>query len=163
MLTKLGLVRVARRVPRAGRPIRIYAAVADSFFVPVEAMAVEPGAALSAELRASLAIAQRRSRSGVVFDVGDDGEPRMRTVARSSGGRAQAAERWWIVALDEVDRARLLDAIDACVRPYLVRRSGAADHCAAPFRIRRAPSDRQAAAASLAARGRPAAGRSERP
>ncbi len=131
-LVALGVVVVSRLVPRAGRPIRIYAATADAFFVPLAAMRSDPGAALATELQQSLANLRRRSRAGVLFDVDDDGEPRMRTVG-DGGTRVRMAERWWSLALTEADRARLIDAIEACVRPYVGRRGPPGDRCLVHF------------------------------
>ncbi len=45
----LGLLEVSREVPRAGRPIKLYTAVADVFFVPFEASEAESLEAALAE------------------------------------------------------------------------------------------------------------------
>ena len=54
VLVKLDLLGVAREQKRAGRRIRHYRAVADSFRVPAAAMRTGPGVALAAEMRAAL-------------------------------------------------------------------------------------------------------------
>ncbi len=53
-LLELDLVRVCRVRARPGRPVKIYRAVAPSFFVPAELVGAPPGGAQSTRLRAAL-------------------------------------------------------------------------------------------------------------
>jgi DNA-binding transcriptional ArsR family regulator len=151
VLEKLGLVVVSRVVARAGRPIRIYAAVAAAFFVPARFAAAEPGDALAVELRHALARARLRTRDGIVYDVGDSGQSRMRTVPGPEQRPARAMERWWNLSLTIAERAALGEAIEACVQPYVARHAVAGERCIVHCAFAPAPPGR----GSAGGRGRP--------
>lgn len=53
------LLRVSREQARGGRPIRLFRAVAQSFFVPQELFGELPGEAMAAELRNLLQLSRR--------------------------------------------------------------------------------------------------------
>jgi DNA-binding transcriptional ArsR family regulator len=129
VLEKLGLVVVSRVVARAGRPIKIYAGIAASFFVPARFTAVEPGDALAVELRQALARARLRTRDGIVYDVGDSGQPRMRAVPGPEQRPARAMERWWNLSLTVAERTALAAAIEACIQPYVARDPVKGERC----------------------------------
>ncbi|WMT58146.1 ArsR family transcriptional regulator [Truepera radiovictrix] len=59
----LGLLEVAREVPRKGRPVRLYRTVADAFFVPYEATSAE---SLEAAMRERDAYWEELLRANVV-------------------------------------------------------------------------------------------------
>jgi predicted ArsR family transcriptional regulator len=73
-LEKLGLVVVAARRARAGRPVKLYRAVADAFFVPAETTAASPSDALAAELREARAKHADLSHEGILYGLGDGGK-----------------------------------------------------------------------------------------
>jgi len=124
-LRKLGLIKVARVQRRAGRPIKLYRAVADAFFVSDDIAPSSPSAALNDELRRSLAKLRDPARHGVLYRLGDDGEPRMQPVRGSGSGGAPSAEQWRVLRLTRADALRLAEKIERCLGEF-AGRDGAA-------------------------------------
>jgi hypothetical protein len=109
-LHALGLIRIARRQARSGRPIKHYTAVADSFFVPSHLTSRSHGEKLSAELRAALE--RRRVRNvtdGTVYYVDSQNTARMRRVQAQASHSAM--ESWCILNLTAEDARTLAGEI----------------------------------------------------
>ena len=125
-LCRLGLVRVERTEPRAGRPVAIYRAVADCFLVRAELAHVSPSGALHAELDAYLERdAARRPPAAILYEVGEDGVPRMRRV-RSGGS---AAGEWWArLRLNDAEATSLAEEVRGVLGRYRDRQALGAEH-----------------------------------
>lgn len=129
-LRKLGLIKVARAQRRAGRPIKLYRAVAEAFFVSDDVAPSPPSVALNDELRRSLAKLRDPARRGVLYRLGPDGEPRMQPVRDPGPSGTPAGEQWRILRLTRADAQRLAERIeqalnefagrDGTAKPYLV-------------------------------------------
>jgi hypothetical protein len=129
-LLKLGLLKIASRTRRGGRPIKRYTASAEAFFVPESLMASRPGAVLERELRDALG---RAHADGMLFYRDRAGGMTMREVRTGPRDSRIAADLWQILNLDEqeaqqlgADIRKLLD--EARTRPphrrqrkYLIR------------------------------------------
>jgi hypothetical protein len=127
-LRKLGLLLVTHERRRAGRAIKIYRAVADAFFVPEKVMPSGSAAALNLELRNSLDKLRDQSRDGVVYYLGEDGEPRMRPVKSPTARSAEAAEYWTVLKLSRAEALRLARDIGECLKVYASRHGDARKH-----------------------------------
>jgi hypothetical protein len=113
-----GLLKVEREQKRAGRAVRYYRATAERFTVPVELVSASPGAGLAQELRHRLD--QELSRAddeGIVFYVGDDGEPRASWFGKKPR-RRPVAEFWHMPSLSDSDARRLIMEIGALLERY---------------------------------------------
>ena len=106
-LAKLGLLKVASRTRRGGRPITRYTAAAESFFVPESLMTRRPGAVLDRELRDAL---DRTHADGMLFYRDSAGGMAMREVRTDPVDHRIAADIWLILNLDEHEAKQL--AID---------------------------------------------------
>jgi len=127
VLTKLGLLVVAHEQKRAGRPIKMYRATAKAFFVPEDAAHTGPDEVLTAELRRSLAKQRTRSRAGIVYHLGGDGEPRMQPVRRSPAKGVPAVEHWRVLRLSQLDALRLSKDIEDRFKAYADSHDGSAE------------------------------------
>ncbi len=125
-LLRLGLVTIARERPRAGRPVKIYRAIATAFFVPEQLVAAKSAAALSLEMRNYLDKMYDLSRAGVVYHLGENGEPRMRSVQNPRIKPVAAAEYWRVLQLSRPEALRLSKEIDDCLRACVRRSKGIA-------------------------------------
>lgn len=141
-LVALGLVREQRKTPRAGRPVRLYRAVAASFFVPA-ALAPPPDQHLSAELSAALAETRQGDSDGGVYYFLDQGRPVVRRVAARKGPRA--LDLWRMAALSEADARELAAELEKLLaryaggargKPYIIRVAMAPCSLAGPARGR---------------------------
>jgi hypothetical protein len=141
-LERLGLVVVAGRRARAGRPVKLYRAVGDAFFVTAGATDVSPSDALAAELRAARAGLADRTREGVLYSSSAQGEFRIRPVEESRVGRLPTADCWRVLRLSPAEALRLGAELDACLEGG--RRTQPGDHqdLSGPLRLR-APSGRR--------------------
>ncbi len=124
-LEKLGLVVVAGRRARAGRPVKLYRAAADAFFVPAEAMAASPNDALAAELREAQARLADPSRAGILYHLGEGGAFLMRPVVSQGARQVPAADCWRVLQLSPVEAHRLAAELDACLKAAAERSQGA--------------------------------------
>ncbi len=124
-LKKLGLVAVAGKRSRAGRPIKLYRAVASAFFVPVEAMAEPPESAMAAELRAAQAKHTDPSREGVLYHLGSEGKFLIQPVSNAGTKRVPTADLWRVLRLSQAEASRLADDVDACLKAAAGRSRGA--------------------------------------
>lgn len=141
-LVALGLVREQRKKPRAGRPVRLYRAVAAAFFVPA-ALAPPPDEHLAAELGAALAETRQDDAGGGVYYFLDQGRPIMRRVAAKKG--PPALDLWRMAALSEADARELASELEKLLaryggggrgKPYLIRVAMAPRSLAGPTRGR---------------------------
>jgi hypothetical protein len=126
-LRKLGLIKVTRMQLRAGRPIKFYRAVAESFFIPEQVSPSAPEARLHAELRKSIAMLRDPSLEGTLYYVGEDGGARMQTVHRLARGLATHAEYWRVLNLSRADVARLAKDIETLLEAFAASRSAAGE------------------------------------
>jgi hypothetical protein len=116
-LTGLGLLEVCGVRPRAGRPIKLYRASSEAFFIPEELFPHPFGQELTDELRECLAADATSQTRGLLLTVGPSGEPVGRVVKqRSSPGGA--FEMWRILRLSNADLERLRGEIDAVLRRF---------------------------------------------
>jgi hypothetical protein len=116
-LVRLGLVQVAALRPRAGRPIKLYRATSDAFFVPDEVMPKPFAQEIALELRELLHAEASRSSRGLLWTVGTDGEPRGRVVSAEDVSPT-AFELWRILRLAPGDLEALRSEFDAVLRKY---------------------------------------------
>lgn len=120
-LLKLGLLKIASRTRRGGRPISRYTAAAAVFFVPESLMTWRPGAVLENELRDALG---RAHPDGMLFYRDSAGGMVMREVRTAPVDPRIAADIWQILNLDErqakqlvADIRKLLDEVRT-MRPH---------------------------------------------
>lgn len=123
-LADLGLLVVAGERPRAGRPVRLYRAVADSFFIPHVAAPRGFGDDLAGELRESLARELMHGEGGILFTANRDGSVRGRLVGAE--GPSGGAEMWRVLRLRREDVAALRRDLAALLNRYQ-RRPAATD------------------------------------
>jgi hypothetical protein len=115
-MAALGLVTVASVKPAAGRPRKVYRAVARSFLVPAHLERRDGRRALALELNAALDQARSRSREeGVLYSWDEADGPRMKRVG---GGRTHGTELWGRLALSRTEAAQLADELRALLRRY---------------------------------------------
>lgn len=130
-LVRLGLLCVVGERPRAGRPIKLYRAVADQFFVPDELLPNPFVRSLSVELDEVLLRSDFTPGHGTLFGVGPDGERYIRRVTED-GDMGEMFDLWLMLRLSRSDLAEFKDAIRAVMlefenrsgpgqRPYLFR------------------------------------------
>ena len=122
-LTRLGLLEVCGQRPRAGRPIKLYRAVSDAFFIPEELFPQPFGEELSDELRDCLAAQSARSSRGLLLTVGPNGEPLGRVI-KTEEDSADAFEFWRVLRLSHDDVAKLRSEIEAVFRSFQARSKG---------------------------------------
>lgn len=103
-LLKLGLLKIASRTTRGGRPIKRYTAAADAFFVPESLMALRPGAVLERELREALG---RAHADGMLFYRDAAGGMVMREVRTTPADPRIVADLWQVLHLDEHEARQL--------------------------------------------------------
>lgn len=114
-LQELGLVRVVRRVPRAGRPITIYGAAARSFLVTRGWTDTSAGAKLRVELDAALERSQIAT-GATLYCLDEKGAPRL--VRRPAEGPAATGGAWWFrLSLSQADA----DALTREIRDLIAR------------------------------------------
>jgi predicted transcriptional regulator len=115
-MAALGLVTVASEKPSAGRPRKVYRAVARSFLVPAHLERCDGRRALALELNAALEQARARSREdGVLYSWDEVDGPRMKRVG---GGHADGTELWGRLALSGSEAAQLGDDLRRLLRRY---------------------------------------------
>jgi hypothetical protein len=113
---ELGLLKVVGEHPRWGRPVKLYAAAAEAFFVADEHLHRSEWAGLARELDEALRKARGDNEgSGVMFSVAD-GRPSMARVGGPS--KRPSAQMWLIMELDDAEAADLAAEMDALFRRY---------------------------------------------
>ena len=129
-LSSVGLLTLVGERRRAGRPIKLYRAAADSFFIPFEVAPELLTDKLSRELRARIRAEHLRSGDGMLLSMDENGLASLRLIA-DEGSRAAAFEAWSILLLDAAEaealRRDLKDVIERHAeqasgrgKPYLV-------------------------------------------
>jgi hypothetical protein len=103
-LVKLGLLKIASRTRRGGRPIKRYTAAAEAFFVPESLMKVRPGAVLEREVRDALG---RIHADGMLFYRDSAGGMSMRHVRTAPLDKRVVTDIWQILNLDEHEAKQL--------------------------------------------------------
>jgi hypothetical protein len=112
----LGLITVACQRRPAGRPRKVYRAVARSFFVPAHLERRDGRHALALELNAALEQARARSREeGALYSWDDADGPRMKRVG---SGHTDGTELWGRLALSGSEAAQLGDELRELLRKY---------------------------------------------
>lgn len=104
-LLALGLLKIASRTRRGGRPIKRYTAAAEAFFVPESLMTWRPGAVLERELRDVLG---RARADGMMFYREREGAMAMREVRTGPVDPRIPADIWQILNLDEREAKQLV-------------------------------------------------------
>ena len=118
-LTACGLLRQARAEPRAGRPIRYYRAVADSFLISLADMGESLAEGLNRELRRSLAEQTNRRDLSLLYHLDEAGRMRVRLIDPDGRGRASRAfEFWKVLRLTAEQRMALAEEIAAVIARY---------------------------------------------
>lgn len=117
-LVKLGLLKIASRTRRGGRPIKRYTAAAEVFFVPESLMTVRPGAVLERELREALG---HTHANGVLFYRDSAGGMSMRSVRTTPLDKRIALDIWQILHLDEHEAKQLGAAIKTLIEHVKAR------------------------------------------
>jgi hypothetical protein len=118
-LTACGLLRQDRVEPRAGRPIRYYRAIAESFLISLADMGESVGEGLGRELRRSLAEEANRKELWLFYHTDVAGQFRVRMIDREGGGRgSRAFEHWKILRLTAEQRTALAQEIAAVIARY---------------------------------------------
>lgn len=118
-LTRLGLLVIAGLRRRAGRPMKLYQAAADAFFIPEGVTDVGPEKALAAELRQAVARSRACVYAGVLYYRENSGTPRMKYVQAAEAGHAR--EYWYSLQLSRADAVRLKQDITNCLMSYAHR------------------------------------------
>ena len=116
-LCRLGLLRVVGERKRAGRPIKLYRAAGDAFFIDAAAVPRPFGKGLAIELQASIALDHSQNVSGMLFTADADGRPTGRIVRRE-GVRTVAPEMWRILQLGADDAEALKAELQALFTRY---------------------------------------------
>ena len=125
----LGLLEIVEERRRAGRPVKIYRAAGESFFVADASLAKPANAGVLDELYRGLEELRREDEGAGTLFSAEKGRPRMCRV--DSTARPASAEIWRVIELDERGAAALaaeLQRIAARMperpsgptRPYLV-------------------------------------------
>jgi DNA-binding transcriptional ArsR family regulator len=118
-LTACGLLRQERVEPRAGRPIRYYRAVAESFLISLADMGESVAEGMNRELRRSLAEETNRREFWLFYHTDEVGRFRIRMIDRDGGGRGpNVFEHWKVLRLTAEQRKALAEEIAAVIARY---------------------------------------------
>lgn len=102
---------------RAGRPIKLYRAVAPAFYVPSESLPKPSTDEVAQELRQLLQADEARASAGILVSLGANMEPKVEFVSLGDKPRA-GFELWRILRLGRGDFERLRDELDAVISRY---------------------------------------------
>jgi hypothetical protein len=117
-LAALGLIRVMRTRRRAGRAIRFYRASAVAFFVPAEIETAHPSLRLAREMDENLRAVRMLRDEGTLYDVDEEGRPRLRPVASSKEKGPAAFEIWRLLRLSQAAARDLERDLTAVLKRY---------------------------------------------
>jgi hypothetical protein len=140
-----GLLTVSRAEPRAGRAVRYYRAVAESFLISLADMAEAPGAGLGRELRQSLDERSAGGNLSLLHYLDDHGRNEVRLIDPEESRLARRAfEYWKVIPLTREQRQSLAAEIDALIRRYETETAGQGGelflvHAAFAPKVRKAP------------------------
>jgi DNA-binding transcriptional ArsR family regulator len=123
-LAKLGLIIVSGCRARAGRPIKLYRAVAEAFFIPLDVMDTSPSAAMTGELRDARARLADPAREGTLYRV-SEGKFHMQPIGNSGKRQSPTADCWRMLQLSSTEALRLAADMDACLKAAAERSRGA--------------------------------------
>lgn len=116
-LCRLGLLRVVGEQKRAGRPIKLYQAASDIFFIDAVGVPRPFGEGLSIELQDAIARDHSDHVAGMLFTADADGRPAGRIIRRE-GVRTVAPEMWRILRLGAEDAEALKAEMQALLTKY---------------------------------------------
>jgi hypothetical protein len=118
-LTGCGLLRLSRTEPRAGRPIRYYRAIAESFLISLADMAEPAAEGFSRELRRSLAEQANRRELSLLYHTDEAGRFRVRMIDPDGKGRSSRAFDYWkVLRLTPEQRVALAAELAAVISRY---------------------------------------------
>jgi predicted transcriptional regulator len=118
-LTDAGLLRQSRTEARAGRPIRYYRAIAESFLISRADMAKPVAEAWSRELRQSLAEQANRRELSLLYHADEAGRLRVRLIDPEGHGRRSGAFDYWkVLRLTAEQRQALGQEMAALISRY---------------------------------------------
>lgn len=114
-----GLLRPSRTVPRAGRPIRYYRAVAESFLISLADMGEPAAEGWSRELRRSLAEQANRRELSLFYHADEAGRFKVRLIDPEGKGRSSRAFDYWkVLRLTAEQRTALAAELAAVISRY---------------------------------------------
>jgi hypothetical protein len=118
-LVDCGLLRLSRTEPRAGRPIRYYRAIAESFLISLADMAEPAAEGWSRELRRSLAEQSNRRDLSLFYHSDGAGRFRVRLIDPSGQSRgSRAFDYWKVLSLTPEQRIALASELAAVITRY---------------------------------------------
>jgi hypothetical protein len=127
-LTACGLLRQERAEPRAGRPIRYYRAVAESFLISLADMGETLAEGLNRELRRSLAEQTNLGEFSLFYHTDEMGRFRVRMIDRDGRPRGtNVFEHWKVLRLTAEQRMGLAEEIAAVIARYEAAGSSAGE------------------------------------
>jgi hypothetical protein len=127
-LTACGLLRQGRVEPRAGRPIRYYRAVAESFLINLADVGESLGEGLNRELRRSLAEQTNLGEFSLFYHNDEIGRFRVRMIDRDGRPRGSSVfEHWKVLRLTAEQRTGLAEEIAAVIARYEAAASSAGE------------------------------------
>ena len=121
-LCSVGLLEVVDVRRRPGRPIKLYRAVSDSFYIPLEVMPGAVSGGLNKEMAHCLAADSVNSVAGIVFTVDADGRPVGHWVDAYGEGPGPL-DSWRILRLDPARFAELKAEILAVLDKFQAKPS----------------------------------------
>jgi hypothetical protein len=118
-LSDCGLLRQSRTEARAGRPIRYYRAIAESFMISLADMAETVSEAWARELRQSLAEQANRGELSLLYHTDEAGRYRVRMIdPEGHRRRGRAFDYWKVLRLTADQRRTLADEMAALITRY---------------------------------------------
>ena len=118
-LADCGLLRQSRTEARAGRPIRYYRAIAETFLISLADMAETVSEAWARELRQSLAEQANRRELSLLYHTDEAGRMRVRLIdPEGHGRRGRAFDYWKVLRLTAEQRAALGQELAALISRY---------------------------------------------
>lgn len=119
-LLDAGLLLVSRTEPRAGRAIRHYRSVAESFLVPQDHLPELPSEKRSSELRRSLRNELGRGdEHHLLYSAGPEGKVLIRLTPQGRSPAARGMELWRLIKLSPKQRALLAGELNELLERYV--------------------------------------------
>ena len=116
-LLKADLLRVESVRKRAGRPIKLYRAVASAFYVPSEVLSRRSTDGIAQELRHLLQQDEVQATAGILVSLGANMEPKVEFVT-AEGRKRNGFELWRILRLRRENLGRLRRELDEVLSRY---------------------------------------------
>ncbi len=117
-LLESGLLAITRSVPRGGRPVRYYRAIAERFEVPYEFLPELPAENWSTSLRATLRREYERADIALLYAPDENHNMRVRPVRRDAAGQLHCFELWRPMRLNAQQRMELGRDLAALLERY---------------------------------------------